>query len=172
MAAHIIDFEDILSNFMYFPYSISYSKLSISNSWNLHTLAKHGHVFKSRLFLQENRNRIPYLCIIAEVLICCTYLALTRGTQITLQQIAAFSCTVTYTLSIISLIAHIYKHQRTQALIIPILGLINCMLFFASCVHSFIYKSAFSLVIFSCFILLGISMYLLESKKLQIEKTN
>lgn len=134
-----------------------------SNSWNLHTLALHGHIINSELFLQENRNNIPYWCVIAQGAICLLYLALTDGAQIPLQQIAAFSCTIAYTLSIVSLL--VYTYTRGNPLIIPVLGLINCLTFLASCIYSFAQRGTFSLIIFTSLLLIGIAMYLIRERK-------
>lgn len=134
-----------------------------SNSWNLHTLAKADHIIGSKFLLKENSNGIPYLCVIAEGALCLLYLILTGGSQISLQQIAAFSCTIAYTMSIISLVAHCYATKKS--LFIPIFGLFNCIIFIASCFYSFIQRGIFSLSIFGCLLLFGAIMYLVQEQK-------
>lgn len=134
-----------------------------SNSWNLHTLAKHNLITNSSLFLKENRYNIPYWCIIAEGIICFIYLLTTGGTQIHLQQIAAFGCTIAYTLSIISLFKQTLIAQRS--LLLPSLGIMNCLIFFFSCIHSFATRGYYSLSIFGCLVTIGLGMYYVQRRK-------
>lgn len=137
-----------------------------SNSWNLHTLAKNNHITNPLLFLKENRYHIPYWCIAAQGIICLTYLITSKGAQIQLQQIAAFGCTIAYTLSIISLLIHTFMHHTNKsALILPSLGIINCFIFLFSCIHSFMTKGYCSLITFGCFMIIGIYMYYTQQQK-------
>lgn len=134
-----------------------------SNSWNLHTLAKHNLLANSSLFLKENRYHIPYWCIAAEGIVCLIYLITTHGTQIHLQQIAAFGCTIAYTLSIISLFKQTLIAQRS--LLLPSLGIMNCLIFLFSCIHSFATRGYYSLSIFGCLVMAGLCMFYMQRKK-------
>ncbi len=137
-----------------------------SNSWNLHTLAKNGHIIKAHLFLKENRFGIPFACILAEGVIFLAYLAGTRGSQIPLQQIAAFGSTVAYSLSILALLViTLRKRSNNTPLWIPILGVINCLFFLASCLNSFYTRGAHSLYIFSTLLLIGTSLFIYTLKR-------
>lgn len=137
-----------------------------SNSWNLHTLAKYNLITNSSLFLKENRYNIPYWCIAAEGIICLIYLITTGGTQIHLQQIAAFGCTIAYTLSIISLFKQNQIAQRS--LLLPSLGIINCLIFLLSCIHSFTTRGYYSLNIFGCLLIIGLGMFYVQQRKVFI----
>lgn len=136
-----------------------------SNSWNLHTLAKYNLITNAPLFLKENRYRIPYWCIAAEGILCLIYLLTTGGTQIQLQQIAAFGCTIAYTLSIVSLFKHAFAGQYKRTLLLSSLGIINCLIFFFSCIHSFATKGYQSLIIFGSLMLIGLCMFYGQQKK-------
>lgn len=137
-----------------------------SNSWNLHTLAQHNHIIKADLFLKENRFGIPFACILAEGVIFFIYLLGTYGSQIPLQQIAAFGSTIAYSLSIAGLLAvTLRKQANNTALWIPILGLINCAFFLISCLNSFYIRGAHSLYIFSSLLCIGIALYIYTLKK-------
>lgn len=129
-----------------------------SNSWNLHTLATHKSIAFSDIFLRKNRHLIPYWCIATEGIICLTYLATTAGNQIALQQIAAFGCTIAYTLSILSLLITALRN-KTVSVLMPALGLGNCLIFLGACVHSFITKGYYCLIPFGCFMVIGIIMH-------------
>ena len=131
-----------------------------SNGWNLHTLAKNGHIVKAEWFLKENRFGIPFACILAEGAIFLVYLASTHGSQIPLQQMAAFGSTIAYSLSILALLV-IAIRQKTKnvPLVIPVLGLINCLFFLASCFNSFYTRGTHSLLIYSTLLLIGIRLF-------------
>lgn len=136
--------------------------IMFSNSWNLHTLAKNGHIIKAKLFLKENRFGIPFACILAEGVVFLIYLAGTQGAQIPLQQIAAFGSTVAYSLSILALLAVTLRNKtRNTPLWIPTLGFINCLFFLASCLNSFYTRGACSLYLFSALLIIGISLFLI-----------
>lgn len=139
--------------------------IMFSNSWNLHTLAKNGHIIKAKLFLKENRFGIPFACILAEGVVFLIYLAGTQGAQIPLQQIAAFGSTVAYSLSILALLAVTLRNKaRNTPLWIPTLGFINCLFFLASCLNSFYTRGAYSLYLFSALLITGISLFLITRK--------
>ena len=137
-----------------------------SNSWNLHTLAQKGHILKAYLFLKENRFGIPFGCIIAEGALFIVYLFGTRAAQIPLQQIAAFGSTIAYTLSILALLAVTLKKKAPHvALWIPVLGLVNCLFFLASCLNSFYTRGAHSLYLYGILLIFGISLFLLTLRR-------
>lgn len=134
-----------------------------SNSWNLNTLARYNLITTSKLFLKENRYGIPYGCIIAEGIICFIYLMITGGAQIQLQQIAAFGCTIAYTLSVINLFRHTVSTKGS--LLLPSCAIFNCLIFLFSCIHSFATKGYQSLTIFGSLMIIGLCMYYLQQKK-------
>lgn len=140
-----------------------------SNNWNLYTLAINNHTFFSSLFKSLNRYGIPWACVLAEGVICIIYLLFTKGNQIQipLQQIGALGCTISYSLSALAL-AHAVARQGnlfSKKLIIPILGIINCLLLIVASMNSLFAKGATSLLIFSILLLFGILMFIIKQIK-------
>lgn len=131
-----------------------------SNNWNLYTLAQHGHTFSAARITEFNRHHIPWLCVIIEGIICVLYLAITKGSQIPLQQISALGSIIAYTLSVVALI-YAKKNKATVTISwwIPALGLFNCIMLLAACLYSFWYKGAHSLLLFTCLLAFGIWMF-------------
>ncbi|MEX0849017.1 MAG: amino acid permease [Candidatus Dependentiae bacterium] len=136
-----------------------------SNSWNLHTLAHNNHIIQAKQFLKENKWGTPYACILAEGAIFLAYLFGTQARQIPLQQIAAFGCSIAYTLSVFSLLLIALKNKIKTPIWIPLFGLLNCIFFLMSCLYSFYQSGSQSLIIFGTLMLIGISMFIYTSKK-------
>lgn len=131
-----------------------------SNCWNLHTLAQHHHIFKSAFMTQLNKHHIPWLCVLIEGLIGVTYLCITRGNQLPLQQMGALGSIIAYTISALSLLyACKNKHTTRTPQWLPLLGLINCLMLTASCVYGLMYSGMISLLIFSLLLMFGIYMF-------------
>ncbi len=105
-----------------------------SNSWNLYTLAKNNHTFGQQMFSSLNKHGVPAACILVEGLLAITYLLITQGNQIPLQQVSSLGATITYTFSVISLLFLAYK--KNLSLHIPLLGIISCTLLLSSFVWS------------------------------------
>jgi APA family basic amino acid/polyamine antiporter len=136
-----------------------------SNSWNLHTLALNGHIINPKFFLKENRFGIPFACILAEGAIFLIYLIGTHGSQIPLQQIAAFGSSIAYSLSILSLLViTLSKKAHNTPSWIPFFGIVNCIFFLASCLNSFYTRGASSLYLYSAVLIAGITMYIITRK--------
>lgn len=76
-----------------------------SNMWNLNTLAHHNHLVRAPLFMHLNSHAIPIGCVTAEVAVCMTYLFVSGGTALPLQQIAAMGCSLAYFISVCALVA-------------------------------------------------------------------
>src|SRR4029078_8484608 len=103
-----------------------------SNSWNLHVLAQNNHVWFSKFFLKFNKNSIPFACVVVEGILCLTYLVVSQGVLIPLQQIGALGCVIAYTFSVGAL----YRASKQSSTInpwIPRLGLISCAILITAC---------------------------------------
>ena len=74
-----------------------------TNPWNLYTLAEQNAIPKATFFKQLNKYSIPYVCVIAEGILCCSYILWLKGSQIPLQYTATLSGIVTYTISVLGL---------------------------------------------------------------------
>lgn len=131
-----------------------------SNTWNLHTLARHNHIVKAQWFTTLNRHFIPFGCVIVEALLCFLYLVLSRGVHPPLQQITALGCIISYGLSIIALQrAHKKGRIKTSPLLVyTALG--SCALLIASCIRNFFQTGLVPLIYFCTLLGVGISMYI------------
>jgi amino acid transporter len=139
-----------------------------SNHWNLHTLAEHGHVFRSSLFTRLNKYHIPTAGVIAEAVLCISYLLLTRGKQQSLQQLSALGSTIAYTMSIAGLLAAMHKGVTVQInRAIPWIALASCTLFIGSCVRNFMMFGTGSFIFFMIIVTLGALMYYYTSTHLK-----
>lgn len=131
-----------------------------SNCWNLYTLAEHKHTIKPHWFTQLNRHFIPWLCVLAEGVICALYLLLTFGNQVPLQQISALGSVIAYTLSACALLAA-KKNDKVNEIkwIVPVLGLVSCLLLITSCVYGLITKGFVPFIAFAIMLALGSVMF-------------
>jgi amino acid transporter len=140
--------------------------IMFSNNWNLYTLAQHNHLFFSRAFATFNKYQVPFLCIMAEGILGISYLLLTGGHQITLQQLAALGNVIMYTLSIIALLL-VLKRTNKYELIwwwVPRIALFNCGLLAAACVRNFMISGIMPLLGFSALLGFGIMMFFVTKK--------
>jgi amino acid transporter len=139
-----------------------------SNNWNLYILAQHKHVFFSGLFTRFNRYFIPFACILVEGALVITYLIATGGKQVYLQQLAALSATLAYTMSVIALLyAKLKRPEVPIRLWIPIFGLITCLILLGACIRNFAQSGIISLYVFIGLLLFGAFMYRKTSAKLE-----
>lgn len=137
-----------------------------SNSWNLHILAQNKHLWFSNFFSKTNKNLIPFACVIVEGFLCLTYLISSQGVLVPLQQIGALGCIMAYSFSVASLLQAIKKNPEMKInRLIPILGLASCTILMLACIRSFFINGMSSLIIFSTLIVLGVSMFLMTSRK-------
>lgn len=131
-----------------------------SNAWNLYALAEHRHIIFPEAFMRFNKYGIPALCIFAEGFLCLSYLFISQGTQIVLQQIGALGVVFTYTMSAIALInAKRNKPFITIPAWVPQLGLINCLILIGACINGLLKTGPSSLYGFLLLFIIGISMY-------------
>ncbi len=140
--------------------------LIFSNSWNLYSLAQNKHLFFSKLFTSLNKYQIPWICILAEGVLCFFYLMVTGGAQVPLQQLAVLGSTVTYTLCAGALLLAKLKRQALPfSLWLPILGLASCALLLGTCIKGFFIEGVSTLIAFGCILLLGSLMFWLQKNK-------
>lgn len=137
-----------------------------SNSWNLHILAQKNHIWFSAFISKLNTNFIPYVCVLAEGLLCFVYLFASQGNTIPLQQIGALGCILAYSFSVISLL-QAKKHNEHKDQInswITRLALITCFILMAACIKSFITEGIYSLIVYGTIIAIGVIMYFSTKK--------
>jgi amino acid transporter len=143
-----------------------------SNSWNLHILAQNNHIWFSKFFSKFNSNLIPAACVIVEGIICLTYLIVSQGVLVPLQQIGAFGCIISYTFSVVALLQATKNNPAvTTNRWIPILALVSCSLLMTACFRSFFINGMSSLLIYSFLLAMGVCMYVMTARK-QIESVS
>lgn len=133
--------------------------LLFSNSWNLYTLALHGHTFASKKLGSLNQHGIPLQAVLTEGLICCLFLYITGGQKIPLQQTSTLGCTLTYTISSIAFLMLSIGSRLTG-----FLSLLTCSGFIVSCIISAKQYNFTSLYLFGIMFFVGLLMYALQPK--------
>ena len=133
-----------------------------SNGWNLFELATKGHTIAPQTFTRLNAHNIPAACVVAEALIAMAYLLISGGNQIPLQQILAFGTAISYSLCALALILIVYRTNHRK-LLMPVLGLMSCLLLMGAIVRSALSYGSIPLLIFITIILLMSLMF--RSKK-------
>lgn len=135
-----------------------------SNAWTLHTLAQHKHVFFSNIIERFNKNRIPYWCILIEAAFVSSYLLITKGSQLPLQQIAVLCIAMTYTVAVISAI----KTSLSEPLrhrIIPMISIVICAILVSMSILNFFRFGATPLFALLAIFAFGILMYAITPGK-------
>jgi amino acid transporter len=136
-----------------------------SNPWNLYSMACYGHTFFKSLLTSLNKHGAPVYCVIAEGLLGLVYLFVSRGEQLSLQQASALACSITYTLSVLSLVVLVFRKQNIEIRWwIPLLALCNCFILLGACIRNFLYFGVQPLFLFALLTCLGIVMYLYTSR--------
>jgi len=140
--------------------------IMFSNNWNLHMLAKNGHLFGSKLFSAFNKNQVPFACIIAEGILGISYLLITGGNQLPLQQISGLGSVLTYTFSIVALALAIARKKTTTVSIwIARLAIANCLILMGMCIRNFFISGVIPLIAFVSLLGFGILMFFMSKQK-------
>lgn len=130
-----------------------------SNMWNLHALAEHNHVWGAQWFKQLSAHKVPLWCVAAEGILACSYLWMSNGVQLPLQQISGLGSVIAYTISCIA--AYYAKTGGNIRLSWACIGiaLINCLMLIAVCMTTLIKGGSLALYLFMGLILLGVGMF-------------
>ncbi len=140
--------------------------MMFSNSWNLYTLAHHKHTFFPHILGTFNKHNIPMWCVITEGIIALLYLILSKGYQVSLQQVGAFGSIVAYTLSSFALLKIEYTQATHRSKIIPFLSIISCLILMSSFIWNIYFQGVSALLVFFFFLLFaGISMFFITKTK-------
>ena len=131
-----------------------------SNNWNLYILANHHQIKGWHYFTRLNKQAIPYLCLLAEWLLCIIYLLTTSGHQLILQPLAALGTTITYTVSVVALL-FAYRKQKCsiKTQIIPIAALCSCLILIGACIRLFLISGALPLLGLAGLFIFGLLIY-------------
>lgn len=130
------------------------------NIWNFFTLAKQKYIPGYKYFTKLNRFGIPSWCIVAEGLISLFFFFIASGNYLLLQQCSALALSFTFTTSIIALYKR--RSREEKSTLLPILGIINCLIFVNTSLYSLIKTNTHSFILFACLFLFGIAMFLLS----------
>lgn len=96
-----------------------------SNCWNLHTIAKHGHLPWSKLLLPI-KNQAPWVCLLLQALIASIIICLQQS-QIPLQNMAVFGMTLSYFMSTLAALrAAQGRHLPSLPRWLPMLSFVSC----------------------------------------------
>ena len=134
-----------------------------ANMWNLYSLAELHHTIAPTVIVQRNRFNIPFICVLAQGAIMLLYLLVISGETTTFQQLSAFGATMTYSLSILGLLATFYQHNKS--LWIPILGLVNCALLLSASLYAmWVTNNPIPLQLFVGIMTCGIVMYTISER--------
>jgi amino acid transporter len=133
--------------------------MMFSNSWNLYTLSQHKHTFLSSTLSSFNAHNIPVYCVIAEGLLALVYLFISKGHQVSLQQVGALGSTIAYSCSALALLC-IALRNKSHSKVIPVLSLASCAILAGSFAWNIMTQGVTTLVLFFVGLLLfGIGMY-------------
>ena len=137
-----------------------------SNMWNLYTLAQHNHTIRPISFVWLNRHNIPFMCVIAQGILCLIYLIITHAHQTTLQQVSALGSLIAYTISITALIqSQINTHAPYWQKIIAYIGMGSCLLLSIACIYGLIINGTAGLILFAIMLAFGICMFFFTRKQ-------
>ena len=117
-----------------------------SNSWNLYTLAQHGHVSGAAWLTRLSKWGIPYFCVLIEGILCLAFLLITKGVA-ALQ--THFHQSLTYILSAIALLLACCRAKVSTSFFVPVLGMASCAILFIACIRNLFIHGLLSLGLFA-----------------------
>lgn len=142
-----------------------------SNSWNMFGLASQGFIPFSATFSKLNKHKIPFVVIILEGIIAASYILLSQGNQVPLQQICALGMTMTYTISALALLVTEW-HIRHSFKLGSLLALGSCSLLIAGLVNNIPHYNLWPLLLFSAILLGGVFGFVMRCQNLNTYKKN
>lgn len=111
--------------------------------WNMVMLAEHQHLrIGNNAIATYNQYGSPFICTILAGISCFCYLLITHGSLVTLQQVSAFGCTITYIISSIALLLDQKQKNHSASLFLPRAALASCALLSALCFYN-LYNTGF-----------------------------
>jgi len=107
--------------------------LLTSNCWNLHTIARYGHLPAGSLLTKLNKFNVPWVSLLVEAAIGCIILLITKD-QVPLQYMAVFSQAICYlTSSVAALYAVKTAATKRLSLAIPLFSILSCLVILGIC---------------------------------------
>lgn len=139
-----------------------------SNAWNLHILAQKNHVFGASFFKQFNKHGIPLWCIIAEAVIAASYLWISQGHQVPLQQVSAIGSTITYTAC--ALVFFWWTIKQHKDIFIGFCSILSCLILFSGIIRNSIIYGILPYIFFITIVFIGITMFLAQNYLTQLKR--
>lgn len=137
-----------------------------SNIWNLYTIAENKHTYLPNILEKLNKFGIPFICVFIEIFIIILYLMITKGDRISLAQTSSLGSTIAYSISVISLLITTHKIKNfSSTIIIPILGIISCVIFISMCINGFILHGIIPLFTYLALLIFGVIMFFATRKQ-------
>jgi amino acid transporter len=120
-----------------------------SNCWNLHTIAKHGHLPGAK-FLTRTRANVPWVSLMIEAGLGCAMLMITSD-QIPLQNMSVFAQVLSYVASAIAAWYAVHAGvAKNLGFILPGLAVLSCSYIVGLCLQR-IFASGISISFLSLF---------------------
>lgn len=109
-----------------------------SNCWNLHTIARHGHLPAQALLTRVNKYNVPWVSLLCQAILGCTLLWITSE-QLPLQKMSVFAQILSYLASALAA-WYAVRAGATQriASFIPLLGIAGSCFIMSICLRQLI----------------------------------
>jgi APA family basic amino acid/polyamine antiporter len=109
--------------------------LLTSNCWNLHTIARFGHLPGGKILTKINSFNVPWVSLLLEASLGCLILAVTID-QVSLQNMSVFAQIVSYlTTTIAALFAVRAGYLKKLSWIVPLLAVGSCSFILGICIN-------------------------------------
>lgn len=142
-----------------------------ANSWNLYTIAEHGHTFAAETITKLNRHQTPWIAVLAESLTCIIFLIFNQGSIIPLQRTATLGIIIAYTISTFSYFKLFSQKQGSyKNRMIAYAAFTTCLLFMSSCTTSFLETGIEPLMLFIAILTAGSIMFMYKKQHRAIYK--
>ncbi|MBP6870018.1 APC family permease [Candidatus Babeliales bacterium] len=137
-----------------------------ANSWNLYTIAEHGHTIAKSTITKLNKHQTPWVAVLTESLTCTMFLLFNQGSIVPLQRTATLGIVIAYTISTFAYFKLLGRKQKsfTQRFI-TYAAFITCLLFVSTCATSFLETGIAPLMLFITILVIGSGMYLYTNQE-------
>lgn len=106
-----------------------------SNCWNLHTIARFGHLPGQSLLTKVNSNNVPYVSLFIECVIGCIILSITSA-QVPLQNMSVFAQVISYLFSSLATFYAITSGAiKNISRLVPLLAVASCSFVMGICMY-------------------------------------
>ncbi len=142
--------------------------LLTSNCWNLHTIARYGHIPAEKLFTRVNVFNVPWVSLMAEAILGGLILLWITADQVPLQNMSVFAQIIAYlTSSIAALVAVRSGAMKRIGALIPMMAIGSCLFAMGICLNRIIafgISMSFLVVLSVGFVAAGAKWYMATGK--------